>query len=242
MIRALVVMLAMLGAEALACSCSTPTSVFPPSGARVPLNAVFQLTAPTFGAETPRLFVGNVELALRVRTNSASWLSVQALQPLPPNTELTLVVPDARFGVTSVTYTTTDTTDDAPPATRALRSVSRTYNSNAGSTCGPSESVTMLLDGDDEADTGFLIVTGSDTATAAAESAFVRRPLLVDMACARDFPLRDTPDLAVGVRVVDFAGNVSELSEVRQAKTAGCASAPTLGVLLAALLLRRRRC
>lgn len=112
-----------------------------------------------------------------------------------------------------------------------------------GGPCGSGESLQLKLDASTSTEpTALLIFTGRTVITLDADAAaFTEADLLSDGPCGMNLPLLVMPDLAVAVRVVDAAGNVSDLSSAKQVKTAGCSSAPELlGVFGVLALLHRR--
>lgn len=245
--RAVVLGVLMLGGNALACSCRTITSFFPPSGSTVPTNAEFQVTQ-TVGPVPPLTLVvegSGVVLEVDVVTRHAAWLSVRPRTKLTPGTMVRLSTTNSDGLEAQATWVVGSAADETPPLPRALTGTARTFIGRPGSSCGNSESVQLTIDPPTSDDPSALFVfAGPDdvsVASAALPSGFTEDGLLGDSTCFFNFGLQAVPDLALGVRAVDFAGNLSELSNVKQAKTAGCSAAPGVLGVVAVVLLRRRR-
>jgi hypothetical protein len=245
MTRVLVLAVVCLAAEALACSCRSVVSVFPPSRSGVPTNVEFQVTTNIAEVPSLQLFADDQGVPLEVIAHHAGWVTLRPTVPLQPRTryDLSSLNSDASGFSFFATYTTADGPDEVPPAPRAIASTSRRFIESA-STCGNSESLTLKLSVEQERDvTALVVFTGDTTSALSAEpSTFSTTGVLTNSLCDSNYPLQGSPNLAVAVRVIDFAGNLSELSEAKQAKSGGCSAAPALlGVLGLSLLLRRRR-
>lgn len=241
MIRTVLVVAGLFAAEAMACSCGRSIEVFPPSG-QVPTNLVLQAMG-NVGVPTLRLFDGDQAVTLEPTSHGSRWVTFRPTRSLTPQTTYRLVADD---GSELATYRTLDGPDEVPPAPRALIKTTRTFSPSA-STCGDSESVALELDSPEagaEA-TGLLVFTGESMSSPSLQGeaqVFTTDGFLINARCSTNFPLKSTADLALAVRVIDAAGNVSELSQARQAKSAGCSttSAELLVVLAAAVFCRRK--
>lgn len=242
MIRTLGVVVALLAGESLACSCARVVSVFPLSESSVPTNVVFQLTQNVGTLPTFQLFTGDQGVALEQTAHlGTNWVTVKPLVELMPGAKYVLRSEDGAF---TANFFVGGGRDESAPAARGLMKTSRTFVASK-STCGDSESLHFELSEPLEEQTALLVFTGETTSSKSLQaeaSTFSQGAFLANSSCDTNFPLQTTPNLAVGVRVIDIAGNVSELSEVKQAKSGGCTAAPALlGILGALTMLVRRR-
>jgi hypothetical protein len=237
--RLLLLAVTLLGANALACSCRGTTRVFPPAGSEVPTNVVFQVTQNAGELAPLKLFEGSqTPVEVDSVVHHPRWVTVRPRAPLLPGATYRLT-DGMEF---TATFTAEAGADETAPAPRALLSTRRTFVPG-NSTCGNAESVQLTLEAAATGEpTALLVFSGVTTSSLGAEaSGFTEGTLLSDSLCAQNFSLLTTPDLALAVRVIDAAGNLSEASSAKQVKTAGCSSAPALlGVFGVLLLLPRR--
>ena len=246
MTRWLVLMVVVSGGGAWACSCSRQARFFPENGSTgVPTNVVVQFfgNAAVAPSEEVSLVARVDSVALSVETRGRNWVSLTPARALLPQTEYRLVIGAASSPDDSVTFTTGLGPDTRPPEATATEKVDR--HDSAGSSCGPGQSFvfTLAASTDDTGPVAFVVFTGPDIEQLASRpQAMLEDGFLVDALCSRNFPLLQTPDLAVAVSALDWAGNLSTPTPARQLKSAGCAAAPGgLLVVCALWLIRRRR-
>lgn len=243
MMKALALALALLSGSALACSCRIETEIFPPSSSIIPTNVQFQLThgfrvsaSPTLSRED-----GTVVPTLET-TRSTTWITLAPLQPLEPNTKYTVTTTGGPDGMEFFGFTTTDGPDETPPEPRRFSSFVREV-SPGGSSCGPGESIRFNLSARVEPATTLVMMSGVNSQQLSeVPTALIGEFGLFEGGCGRNFALLKTGDLAIDLRVIDFAGNLSTTPEVHQLKTAGCSATPGLfAPLVLAFFLARKR-
>ncbi|MFT3713452.1 MAG: hypothetical protein QM817_37830 [Archangium sp.] len=243
MTRILGVVVVLVGAEALACSCRPILDVFPPAESSVPTNVIFQVTLNASSPPRFQLFLDDQGVPLETTERpGTNWVTLKPVNELTPGGKYVLRSEDGSF---SGNFFVMGGRDDSAPAARTLKKTSRNFVAS-GSSCGNTESIQLDVSEPLETGTALLVFTGESTSSQSLQgeaSTFISQvELLSQSGCNTNLPLQSLPNLAVGVRVVDFAGNVSELSEVKQAKSAGCTAAPALlGILGALAMLLRRR-
>jgi len=215
--------------------------VFPPSGSQVPTNVVFQLTQNAGGLPTMQLFEGPAQtpVAVEVVVHHENWSSLQPRAPLTPGASYRLT-DGQEF---DATFTVSADADETPPARRELINAARTFIARSN-TCGNVEFVQLTMESVASSEPTALVVLSGDTVTSRSlggdPAAFTESGLLSNSGCEAGFPKLGEPDVAIAVRVIDAAGNLSEASRAKQVKTAGCSSAPGLLGVLGLLFLFRR--
>ncbi|MBL8915285.1 MAG: hypothetical protein JNM17_31565 [Archangium sp.] len=236
--RLVAVVAGLFSSYALACSCGRTLRIFPSSGL-VPTNFVIQATTNGGSVQPLMLFDQDQGVPLDVAEHTTSWVTLRPARPLAPRTTYRLLNSE---GAELESFTTTDGPDNTPPAPRALSKTTREATSGP---CGDFESVTLELEpGEQNEPTALLVFTGETNTSRALEGdarAFTIDSRLVNSACETNFPLLTTPNVAIAVRTIDVAGNVSELSTAKQAKSGGCSSSAELLIILAVAVFRRRR-
>lgn len=239
MIRMLGLVVALLaGASPAIPACPRSVTIFPPDHTGVPPNVVFQVTSSGMDVPSMFLFLDGVPVEIEVTGHGvARWITVRPLAPLISRRTYLLRSEDSTF---SATFIVADENDATPPSPRQLLETRRTFTSAID---GKSESLTLSIPGPVEELTAAFVFSGeSPSSLQTAPSAFTQTGVLLQDRCSVDMELQAKPNLAVAIRVVDVAGNLSELSAVKQAKSAGCSSAPALlGILGVLTFLRRRR-
>lgn len=235
-----------LSNRAEACSCVHPPIPFDNASA-VPLNARLTVLQPLDGV-TPELLAPNGDVvACDLESTTATSFTLLPKQPLLPGANYSV-----RFGrgAAFATGTSLDTTAPAAPSLGTATLSPRTAFPSPGTCDLGGEDVTVDFVNHATEPVLFEIFTGPTTA-----SIDLTRPgLIIDPShltsfrfgdqglCNPRFAISSTASLAIQVRAVDFAGNVSELSNPLQLKTGGCsATGGTALILLSALFLRRRR-
>ncbi|MBL8915286.1 MAG: hypothetical protein JNM17_31570 [Archangium sp.] len=153
-------------------------------------------------------------------TRSETW-TLTPQEPLAPNTAYVLVVgPDDRFG-----FTTSTERDDTPPEPRTLASFKR----HTSEGCGAAETIQLNVSARVESTTTLVMMSGLDTEHVdEVPTAYLDalNPWLVDGFCGPNFPLRTTPDLAIDLRTMDFAGSLSA-NESASAEDCGLLELPS---------------
>lgn len=237
---------AILGAAVTAIAYQPPR-VSPGDGAMgVPLNVRFIVTTQS-GEKPIATMTGPDDAGVWVRTESLGpgsyW--VTPLDPLQPLTTYRLEVRE-NFDPTVVTVTTGLDVDEAPPQPPVVASASWNQVTHGFMPCDQAATVTFHLErGVSEP----ILATQVFAARREAEidvnnPTFVTTeaaPVIFDGCSAVDYPLREHHEVSVRLRSVDWAGNVSEPSEVQRVSSTGCTSVAGAPVALLALAVLRRR-
>jgi hypothetical protein len=242
----------MLSTPAEACSCAEP-SFFPFQDQTVPLNAKLPVLYSSIDS-TLEITSSNGDVVPYeiVPTSDESFL-LGFPQPLSAGSSYSV---DAGIWTAHVQFTAGTTNDTTAPETPTLRTF--THSKGSGQ---PRNRDTCDLGGEDfevsfDNPAGeavvFELFTGPSVATI--DQTKPARVLQVYRATSftfgdrgrctlTSFPASQVSDLAIQVRAVDYAGNVSDFSNALQLKSAssGCsATGSTALILLSALFLRRR--
>lgn len=229
-----------LGQRAEACSCRSEPFVF--SGLEIPVNA----SLPVLSTDTE--FTLTTEGGIAVAAEAVvvpGGFAVVPTQPLAPDAGYTLT---HSGGV--VAFRTGAGADVQAPAPPILGSFTHSVGPLiARSTCelvggeGFVVSLSSPVDG-----VVFQIFTGANPESIDTSSPAMVLPVdpsasffLGDSSlCSARFPASKMANLAIQVRTVDLAGNVSELSNPLQLKGSGCSATGGSALVLAALLLARK--
>lgn len=245
----LAVVVALAAGHAWACSCADPLDSFPRNGAtNVPINVVIRVEN-NFG-ESEATFVlrrvaDQTEVPVETRVGPGTRLfSITPVNKLEADTQYELRQVSGRND--SATFTTGHAEDHDAPSKPELKSAGYAYSA-AQSTCGDRRLWTLRVEGGDDASTAkdqlIILVHGQDsTDPTSAIGVTSFRTLTLDTGlCSTNFDPPAGESFALGLQVMDLAGNVSEVSNGRPVR-ASCASVPAelLG-FLAIFWLRARK-
>ncbi|MGV3624823.1 MAG: hypothetical protein ACO1OB_28645 [Archangium sp.] len=242
----LAVVVALTAGCSWACSCDDVLDSFPKDGAtNVPTNVVIRFI---------NSFPGN-RLSYRLTRVSDGAVIATELRD-GPGTRLRSLTPVSKLeadtqyelsdGEHAAKFTTGHVEDHDTPGKPELKSAAYAFTSGGDSTCGDRRLWTLRIEGGDDATTEkeqlIILVHGqeaTDPSSAIGATTF-GSPTLDTALCSTNFDPPEGDSFALGLQVMDLAGNVSEVSNGRPVR-ASCASVPAeLLALLGLLLLRRR--
>lgn len=235
----MVVVASALGQRAEACSCRTPALL---SGLVVPLNARLPVLDP-FSTDTSFALTtaGGIVVPADAVVVPGGFIVVP-MQRLAPDTGYLLT-----HGGDPESFQTGSSVDELSPASPTIlanftHSVSPVLGRNSCNLGGEGFLVSLSSPVDGVL---FQVFTGPTTASIDTSS-----PAMVlqvnpsasfflgdSSVCGPRFPVSKMANLAIQVRTVDLAGNVSELSNAVQLKSSGCSATGGSTLVLAALLL-----
>lgn len=243
-----------------ACSCRSRADIVPAHGAvGVPLNTTIWVGVEPWERERGTEIKARLlcpdggSVALTLSNSTGGWMTTRPPIPLDPLSPYSVVVTGMiDHTVSGASFTTGGTVDVAAPATPTVSGATRHTSPSGGGTCGRESvnfTVAGLLDDHTPEDDQLLAVyagPSEDAIDATGPVALVHPgdAALRESNCEMNFPISTTPDVAIRVQAVDWAGNVSELSAPRQLKACGCASVEgplAASALLLLRALRRRR-
>ena len=246
----LAVVVALAAGHAWACSCANRLDAFPRNGAtEVPTNVVLRVVN-HFG---PR------EDGFRL-VREADQQEVEIDTRVGPGTRLSSITPRTKLEVNTkyqlysrnsgnalpTGFTTGHLEDHDTPAKPELKSASYKYTPSQD-TCGDRRLWTLRIEGGDDATTAkdqLIILVHGEASTDPTQAIGVTTfgtPELDTGICATNFDPPDGDSFALGLQVMDLAGNVSEVSNGRPIR-ASCAAVPgELFAVLGLLFFARRR-
>ena len=253
-LRAFVATALLLAAPAIACSIFLPTvdSTFPATGAtEVPLNAEVK-----FVSRRPLPWALTDELGATVAATGSrrGWLTtVRPSAPLSPLATYTLTVTDDQdTGTVTVSFTTGTASDAVAPRLQGPPSIYPAKSDPFGpkTSCSSNAQLYTVVfpsAGDDATPFGELLVEGVVALTEEgleAEPNFLERCTATSSGqaeCALAVVTADRTPRYFKARVIDLAGNASEVSAVQPLHGCGCGSAEGAMALVALAVLRRGR-
>lgn len=229
--------------QAWACSCGLEFDTFPRNGAtNVPTNVVIRAVNGSPNDPFRLLRVADQqEIEITVRKGPGRLASITPTTKLNADTKYQLI------SVTSSEFTTGAVEDHDVPAKPELRNASYEYFP-AEDSCGDRRLWTLQLAGGDDATTEreqMIILVHGQTSSSPADAIGVTsfsNPTLDTGLCSTNFSPPEGDSFALGVQVMDLAGNVSEISAGRPIRATSCSAAPGgMFALLGLALFSRRR-
>lgn len=238
MCRLLAAVVAMTSGVSLACSCAQLFDTLPANGAVAPSNARVLITGNLLDPGTD-FFLTTADQ--RVPALSIAVGRSVRLEPSEPLTSgLTYALPGL-----GASFTLSDQPDKSAPATPTVTAQPRETFADGASSCGGGETIKLEITGNEDDAVFYEVFAGNTVETIDFEKPVQvlseRFSYLSSHSCSSNFPLGERPDLALAVRAIDAAGNVSDFSIARQLKTAGCSTTPGLFVLISLIPLFRRK-
>lgn len=239
----LAVVVALFAGHAWACSCAAPFDTFPRNDAtEVPTNVVLRVVNHVGALDEFRLLrvTDQQEIEIETRSGPGSRLiSVTPKTKLEVNTKYQL---SSASG--SSAFTTGHLEDHDTPAKPELKSASYTAADNG---CGARRLWTLRIEGGDDATSAkdqLIILVHGESSTDPTQAIGVTTfgtPELDTGVCSTNFDPPSGESFALGLQVMDLAGNVSEVSSGRPIR-ASCATMPgELFAVLGLLFFVRRR-
>lgn len=234
--RLLTVVVALAAQAAWACSCANRLNAFPRTGSTaVPLNAIIQVVH-RFVPDGERYRLVRAVDQREVESDVVPGARVTSIKPvakLEAGTDYELW--HSSSPVATVTFKTGHFEDDVAPAPPVVKDTR--YTSSSETSCGVRR-WTLSVEGGDDGETPreqlLLLALGEDP-TEPRGVAPLGAPVLFEGACSTNFsPPRDGA-FPLRFRVMDLAGNVSEISPEQMLP--GCNSTPAGALVVLALAL-----